>query len=127
MRPFRLASALTEQPTACSADRCRASSRRQGWPGDCQEKAPLGQPRLTTHGGREFPGQKQSASFRASCCLVPPLKSREISVSLRQAIREIDKVLKENEGRLIPNSELFHSILNALRDIDQRVIALEQA
>jgi hypothetical protein len=48
-------------------------------------------------------------------------------VSLRQAIREIDKVLKENEGRLMPNSELFHSILNALRDIDQRVIALEQA
>jgi hypothetical protein len=48
-------------------------------------------------------------------------------VSLLQAIREIDKVLKENEGRLMPNSELFHSILNALRDIDQRVIALEQA
>jgi hypothetical protein len=48
-------------------------------------------------------------------------------VPLRQAIREIDKVLKENEGRLMPNSELFHSILNALRDIDQRVIALEQA
>jgi hypothetical protein len=54
-------------------------------------------------------------------------KKGESKVSVRQAIREIDMALKENKGRLMPNSKLFHSIINALKDLDQRVIALEQA
>ena len=48
-------------------------------------------------------------------------------MSLRQAMREIENVLNENQDRAMPNKELFRSSLSALRDIDERLIALERA
>jgi hypothetical protein len=51
----------------------------------------------------------------------------EANVSLHQAMREIENVLNENQDRLMPNKALYNSILNGLRDIDRRLIALERA
>jgi hypothetical protein len=58
---------------------------------------------------------------------MPMVKSKEVKVSLRQAMREIENVLNENQDRLMPDRNLYQSILHALQDIDQRLIALEQA
>jgi hypothetical protein len=48
-----------------------------------------------------------------------------MKMSVHQAMRELEYVLNENQDRGMPNKELFRSLLNALREIDERLIALE--
>ena len=46
---------------------------------------------------------------------------------VHQAMRELESVLNENQDREMPSRELFRSLLTALREIDERLIALEPA